>query len=77
MGYFLKDSKLCRSFCYLHQQTEQRRLFNVCKRQANLSDHRLISQQQVAGRLLRQLVFEVIEEYGKSHIWLSRREEYM
>ena len=61
------------------QQTEQCRLLNVnvCKRQANLSDRRLISQQQVADRRLRELVFEVIGEYGKSHIRLSRRKEYM
>ena len=61
------------------QQTEQCRLLNVnvCKRQANLSDHRLISQQQVADRRLRELVFEVIGEYGKSHIRLARRKAYM
>ena len=50
---------------------------NVCKRQANLSDNRLISQQQVADRRLRELVFEVIGEYGKSHIRLARRKAYM
>jgi hypothetical protein len=61
------------------KQAEQSRLLNinVCKRQAILSDHRLISQEEVADRRLRELVFEIIGEYGKSHIRLSRRKEYM
>ena len=48
---------------------------NVCKRQANLSDNRLISQQQVADRRLRELVFEVIGEYGRDQSGVREREK--
>ena len=49
----------------------------ACLRHKEISKRRLIQQAQGAERRMRELVFEIIGEYGKSEVRLCRRQEYL
>ena len=48
-----------------------------CLRHKEISQRRLIQQAQAAERRMRELVFEIIGEYGKSEVRLCRRQEFL
>ena len=49
----------------------------ACLRHKEISQRRLIQQAQAAERRMRELVYEIIGEYGKSEVRLCRRQEYL
>lgn len=48
-----------------------------CLRHEELTKRRLEQQLQAAERSMRELVFEIIGEYGKSEVRISRRQNYL
>ena len=49
----------------------------VCKQYEHIVQRRLASQINGSDRRMKDLVFEVIGEYGKSNVRLNRRQEYL
>lgn len=49
----------------------------VCKQYEHAMERRLVCQRASSERRMKDLVFEVVGEYGKSHIRIARRQEYL
>lgn len=60
-------------------QTEGSRRLNtaICKQYEHAMERRLVCQRSSSERRMKDLVFEVVGEYGKSHIRIARRQEYL
>ena len=60
-------------------QTEGSRRLNtaICKQYEHAVERRLVCQRSSSERRMKDLVFEVVGEYGKSHIRIARRQEYL
>ena len=49
----------------------------ICKQYEHALERRLVCQRASSERRMKDLVFEVVGEYGKSHIRIARRQEYL
>jgi len=49
----------------------------ICKQYEHAMERRLVCQRASSERRMKDLVFEVVGEYGKSHIRIVRRQEYL
>lgn len=70
-----KNNILQHEPCEIAVKSAYEKSKEFCQRQHNISKRRLEQQVEISERRMRELVFEIIGEYGKSNIRIIRRQQ--